>query len=111
MSFGLTKVFSKRGGRIIEKWVFDAKSPLVCAATIADLYKNGKQHVIFGTKDGKVLCVDEEGKQLWSFDTGEKLGTVESFFVDEERVHSIDAPPIVSDVNMDGKLEVLVGTE
>jgi outer membrane protein assembly factor BamB len=111
MAFGLSKVFSNHSGRIIEQWIFDAKSPLVSGATIGDLFKDGKQQVVFGTKDGKVICVNEAGKELWRYATTEQLSVTESFFVDQERVHSIDASPLIADVDMDGKIEVIVATE
>jgi outer membrane protein assembly factor BamB len=107
MSFGLKKVFSQHGGRIVEKWIFDAKSPLLCGATPIEF--EGKALLVIGTKDGMILCIDEEGKQVWSYNTQEKLGNVESYFVDEERVHSIDAPPVIAD--FDGTQAVLVGNE
>jgi outer membrane protein assembly factor BamB len=109
MSFGFTKVFAKHGGRIIEKWIFDAKSPLVCPAAVADI--GGTHRIAIGTKNGAVVCVDEEGKELWTYGTQEKLGETESWFVDQERVHSIDAVPVIHDVDGDGEAEVIVGTE
>jgi outer membrane protein assembly factor BamB len=111
MAFGITKLFSKHGGRIVERWVFDAKSPLLSAATTADLFGNGQHQIVFGTKTGQVICVDETGKQLWAFGAQKQLSEVESFFVDEERVHSISAPPVIADIDGDGKLEILVGNE
>ena len=111
MGFGLTKATSKHGGRIIEQWVFDAKAPLVSAATVADLYKDGRQQVVFGTKSGEVFCIDEDGKELWKYSPTSSLSTVESFFVDQERMHSVDAPPVIMDIDHDGKPEILVGSE
>ena len=102
-------LFSKRGGRIIEHWSFDAKAPLISGAAIA---QSGARHmVIFGTKDGMVIAVDEDGKQLWSFVAGEKLKGMDEFFVDTERAHSIDAQPTIADIDLDGKEEILFGTE
>lgn len=111
MAFGLTKLFSKHAGSMIERWVFDAKSPVVCAAAVADLHGNGTHQIVFGTKSGQVTCVDETGKELWTFGAKATLGAVESFFVDEERVHSINAPPTIADIDGDGKQEILVGNE
>jgi outer membrane protein assembly factor BamB len=109
MSFGLSKVFTKHGGRIIESWVFDAKSPMICPATVVE--HEGVARIFVGTKKGDLLCVDDLGNQVWSYSTKQQLGGVDAFFVDEERVHSIDAAPVVADVDLDGKPEVLVGTE
>jgi outer membrane protein assembly factor BamB len=111
MSFGLQKVFSHHGGRMIEQWVFDAKSPLVCAAAVADLTGNGTRHAVFGTKDGVVICVDERGKEQWRYGAKTELGGIAGYFVDQERVYSIDAPPIIADIDRDGKQEIIVGTE
>jgi outer membrane protein assembly factor BamB len=109
MAFGLQKVFSKDNGKMVESWVFDAKSPLVCGASVVE--HEGKAFVVIGTKSGAVLCLDEHGKLIWSYGAHEKLGDVESYFVDEERLHSIDAAPLIADVNLDGRPEIVVGTE
>jgi outer membrane protein assembly factor BamB len=109
MDFGLRKAFSKHNGHIIEKWVFDAKAPLLCGASVIE--HNNRPHIVIGTKTGAIICVDDLGTKLWSFGTQEKLGEVEQYFVDEDRVHGINATPTMADVNMDGVPEILVGTE
>src|SRR3990167_5647370 len=107
MAFSISKVFSQ-GANIAARWVFDTKAPLLCAAAATD---SDHPIIIVGTKHGTLHCIGEDGKPLWSYNMQEKLGAVESFFVDEERVHSISSPPVIADVNMDGKQEVLAATE
>ncbi|MDD9954252.1 MAG: PQQ-binding-like beta-propeller repeat protein [Candidatus Woesearchaeota archaeon] len=102
-------LFSQNSGRITEGWVFDAKAPLVAGCAVAD--RNGQPHVIVGTTKGTIICLDQQGHEVWTYHAEEQFTEVESFFVDEERVHGIDAPPLVADINNDGKHEILFGTE
>lgn len=103
--------FSRHSGRIDTRWTYDAKSQIVSSPIVADLEKSGNPHVIIGTKDGRVLSLSPEGKEEWAFATKTKLSEVESYFVDTERANSIDASPVIADVDMDGKQEILFGTE
>lgn len=96
-------------GRLSPQWTYDAKSQLVSGATVAAI--NGQQLLFAGTKDGRIICLDDAGRERWSYSTGERLSDVESYFVDESRVHSIDAAPVVADINQDGVPEVLAGSE
>lgn len=98
-----------RGGRISELWSYDAKAQLVSSPAI--MQAGHAHHIILGTKNGRITCIDESGKEVWQFSAQEKLGAVDEYFVDTERVHSIDAAPIAADVDADGKLEIVFGTE
>ncbi|MBR9700655.1 PQQ-binding-like beta-propeller repeat protein [Candidatus Woesearchaeota archaeon] len=99
------------GGKIDTKWTYDAKAPIVSPPAIGDLSGTGHPHIVFGTKKGTVICLNHEGKELWTFNASQQLSQVDSFFVDEDRVHSIDAAPVIADITRDGHLEILVGTE
>ena len=111
MVFGIQRMFATHSGRISQQWTYDAKAMIVYSAIIADLNRDGRQQIIVGTKDGRVLCLDENGKELWTYKTSETFSAQEAFFVDESRIHSIDAPPAVGDLNHDGKLEIIVASE
>lgn len=91
------------------RWTFDAHSPLIAGATA--IIVGTSRAIILGTRDGRVLCLDDQGRERWSLRTGGKLGETESWFVDEQRVHAIDAPPVVMDIDADGRPEILIGTE
>ncbi len=109
--FSFTKSSHHHKGRILQKWVFDAKSPLLSSAAAVDIDKDGKKEIVFGTKDGKVFCIDEESNKKWEYDIKEKVGETESFFYDAERIDSVPATPTIKDLNGDGKPEILFGTE
>jgi len=90
-------------------WTYETKSGLLSGAAV---YVNGAARaIIFGTRDGRVVCLDEQGRERWSFSTAQKLDATASWFVDETRVHAIVATPVIDDVDADGKPEVLVGSE
>lgn len=109
--FNFTKSFHHHKGRILEKWSFDAKSPLLSSAAAVDIDGDGQKEIIFGTKNGQIFCIDEESKKKWEFDLKEKLDETESYFYDSDRIESIPASPTIKDVDGDGKPEILFGTE
>ncbi len=103
-------LFFNRQGKIVRAWTFDARAPIVIPATVADL-GDGRRSVLVGTKDGRLLCLDERGAQRWSYATQERLSETESFFVDAGTVHAISSAPLVADVDNDGKMEIVFGTQ
>lgn len=111
MSFSLKKVMAKHKGRIFEKWIFDAHSPLLGNAAVSDINGDGIPEVVFGTKKGMIHCLDHEAKELWSFATGSELKPGDELFYDLEQVHAISSAPALVDINNDGKQEVIFGTE
>ena len=109
--FSFGKSASKHKGRIVQRWVFEAKSPLLSSAAAVDLDGDGKKEIIFGTKDGKIFCITEENKEKWTYAISEKVDETESFFYDSERIDAVPATPTIKDVDDDGKPEVVFGTE
>ncbi len=109
--FNFSKSTHHHKGRILNKWVFDSKSPLMSSAAAVDIDGDGKKEIIFGTKKGQIFCIDEESKKKWEFSLKEKLDETESFFYDSERIESVPATPTIKDVNDDGELEIVFGTE
>ncbi len=109
--FSLSKSTHNHGGRIIEKWTFDVRSPLLSSAAAVDIDGDGKKEIIFGTKDGRVFCIDEHAAKKWEYDIQEKVDEVESYFYDSDRIESVHATPTIQDVDGDGKPEIVFGTE
>jgi outer membrane protein assembly factor BamB len=109
--FAFSKTAHSHRGRIIHKWTFDAKSPLLSSASAVDIDGDGKKEIIFGTKDGKVFCIGEDSVKKWEFDIQEKVDEVESFFYDAERIEAVHATPTIKDTNNDGAPEIIFGTE
>jgi outer membrane protein assembly factor BamB len=109
--FSLTRTSHRHRGRIIQKWTFDAKSPLLSSAAAVDIDKDGKKEIIFGTKDGKIFCIDEDSNRKWEYNIRDKVGEVESFFYDAERIEAVPSTPTIKDITQDGMPEILFGTE
>jgi len=109
--FNFHKSIQHHKGHILQKWVFDSKSPLLSSAAAVDIDKDGKKEIIFGTRDGKIFCIDEDSKKKWEYDIQEKVEVTESFFYDSERIDSVPATPTIKDVNNDGMPEIVFGTE
>lgn len=109
--FSFSKSSHNHRGKIIQKWTFNAKSPILSSAIAIDIDKDGKKEIVFGTNDGKIYCLGEDSSQKWVFAIDDKLGAEESFFYDSDKIDSIPATPTIKDVNNDGKLEIVFGTE
>ena len=109
--FGLHKVMTKHKGRVFEKWVFDAHSPLLSSAAIGDINNDGEPEVIFGTKEGSIHCVNKESQELWVHKTGDAIAKGDEYFYDLENLHAISNEPTLADINNDGKKEILFGSD
>ncbi|MBW3015285.1 PQQ-binding-like beta-propeller repeat protein [Candidatus Woesearchaeota archaeon] len=97
--------FGKKRGRITEKWSYDAKSPILTSPAVL------KNHIVFGTKDGKIVMLDSESNVKWVFDTQTGVSKTEAMFLDVEAVKSIYSTPSFFDINQDGAKEILVGSD
>lgn len=78
----------------IEWWV-DLDAPSFGSSATADIDKDGKLEIVFGTyfNGEKIHALNaEDGSTLWEYDTG----------------GCNDASPVIYDVDMDGDLEVIV---
>ncbi len=109
--FAFSKTSHVHKGRIIQKWVFDSKSPLLSSAAAVDIDGDGKKEIIFGTRDGKIFCIDEDSKKKWEHDIKERVDETESYFYDAERIDSVPATPTIQDLDGDGAPEIVFGTE
>ncbi len=109
--FTLSKRELEHRGNVITEWTFHAKSSLLSSAVAEDIDGDGRKEIIFGTKDGRVFCINEDGSERWQFSAGERMSETEALFYDAERVDSIPATPTIADVNGDGTQEIVFGTE
>jgi outer membrane protein assembly factor BamB len=109
--FAFKQLAKKRVGRLDKKWDFDAQSVITSAPLVADIDGDGKKEIIFGTKKGKLFVLDRDAGIKWFYDSNEKVDEVELMFLDVENASNIEAPPNVGDLNGDGKVEVVFGTE
>ncbi|MFC1648190.1 PQQ-binding-like beta-propeller repeat protein [Nanoarchaeota archaeon] len=104
-------LFSKKKGRLQQKWDYHTHSQLLCGPLAYDLNKDGKKEIIVGTKDGKVILLDDNSEVMWTYNVQEDIGDVESFFHDEEKSNAIHAAPLIADIDKDGQNEVIFATE
>jgi len=102
-------LFSRHAESLKEEWSFNANATMVCRPSVGRFHAGTR--IILGTKDGRLVCLDEKGVIVWEFKTQEHFSATEQYFVDEERVHSFDTPPVIADVNHDGEPEILAATE
>ena len=79
-----------------ERWTFKLAGPVADIAS-ADLDGDGKEELVCGTDDGKLIALKERKRVceiLWSVDLGRRVGS-----------------PVLADLDGDGKAEILVTTE
>jgi len=105
--FSLSKISHKHTGKLLEKWVFDSHSNLVSGAAIEDIDRDGLKEIIFGTTDGKIICVDERKTQKWVYEVSNEISEEDSFFYDKEQIDSIPAIPTLADIDGDEFSEII----
>jgi outer membrane protein assembly factor BamB len=103
----IPSIGNSKKGKLKKEWEFQADSPLLAPPVVGNS-GNGKNLIFFGTKNGKVYSLDDQSKVKWLYDIQEKRSQVELLFLDEETVKSIRSPPVLADINGDGKQEVIV---
>ena len=101
----------ERAGHVEEIWNYKANSSILHSPKIADIDGDGKQEIIFGTKNGTITVMDTDGRIKWEFSIANTYSDSERMFLDAETTNSITATPAVEDINFDGKKEILFGTE
>ncbi|HEY9704739.1 MAG TPA: PQQ-binding-like beta-propeller repeat protein, partial [Allocoleopsis sp.] len=111
ITFAFKSLTGSRSGRIEQKWNYDSGSLLLSAPIVEDIDGDGKKEIVFGTKNGKIVSIDLEGKSKWIYDAEEQHSEVELMFLDTDKANSINSTPNISDINGDGKKEIVFGTE
>jgi WD40 repeat protein len=111
VTFAFKKMMNTKQGRIAEKWKYDSGAFLLSSPVVGDIDNDGKNEIIFGTKDGKIISIDIDGNLKWEFKAEEKYSEVELMFLDAETSNSIHSTPNIEDVNMDKQKEIIFGTE
>ncbi len=100
-----------KSGRITKKWAYDSEQSLLAAPAVADINNDGSPEIIFGTKKGEIIVIDENAKEHWRFKVQDDMESVESMFLDQEVMNSINAPPTITDLYNDGKQKIIFGSE
>ncbi len=110
ITFGFKNIAAK-SGHLEERWNYDTNSLLLAAPKIADIDGDGKQEILFGTKEGRLISIDLDGNLKWSFSVSNEYTDMELMFLDAETSNSISGTPNIEDINNDGKKEIVFGTE
>lgn len=75
------------------KWLYTVTGNFTGAA-VADIDGNTEKEIVAVTDTGAVHAFSRDGSHLWVYETGEP----------------IEVAPLIADVNLDGQLEIVVGT-
>lgn len=111
ITFAFKSLTNQKIGKLEEKWSYNSGSILLSSPVVDDIDGDGQKEIIFGTKDGKLHSIDINGNLKWTYSAQEKHSDVELMFLDTETSSSINASPNISDINNDGKKEIVFGTE
>ena len=88
----------KKKGEIEQAWEFDSKSSLLAAAACADIDYDGKEEIVFGTKDGQVYCLAHDGTLKWMQKLKAEVAAAEAMFLEKEQVNSMYAIPLLAEM-------------
>ncbi|MBN1645528.1 PQQ-like beta-propeller repeat protein [Candidatus Woesearchaeota archaeon] len=110
IAFGIPGLVRKKEGGLVSPWSFDTKSSLLSSPLVTDIDQDNNLEVVFGTKGGKIFCLDTYGKMKWEYSIVEKVDPVEAMFLDAESSNSIESSPAIIDLNGDGKKEIIFGS-
>jgi outer membrane protein assembly factor BamB len=75
------------------RWMYDSTASYVGSPIAGDINNDGKIEIVFGTNEGNISALDENGNEIW---TTQVLGAVY-------------APPAMGDIDGDGIMEIVVG--
>lgn len=99
-------------GKLKVAWEYELDSEIVAPLVCKKLAPDSDNSVLVATKDGRIYSISEASGEIeWFFDLKEKLGVIESFFVDESNINSIYNAPSVGDLFDDGFNEIIVGSD
>lgn len=111
ITFAFKNITGQRSGKIEEKWRYDTGSLLLSSPIIEDIDGDGRKEILFGTKNGKIMSMDLDGRPRWIYEVEESHSQVELMFLDTDKVNSISSSPNVADIDGDGHKEIVFGTE
>ena len=67
-------LFAKKRGVIKKKWQYEVKSDLLAGPMVYDVDNDGKKEIVFGTKDGRIILMDQDSNVRWIYDVKEEVG-------------------------------------
>jgi outer membrane protein assembly factor BamB len=111
ITFAFKSMTGQKSGRLEEKWNYDTRSLLLSGPVVEDIDNDGKNEIVFGTRNGQVLSISMEGDLKWAYNAQESHSEMELMFLDAETSNSISSSPNIGDINNDGHKEIVFGTE
>ncbi len=105
------KAFRKTPVSLNKSRKYELGTQIIAEPASGDIDNDGSPEVIIGTKDGRVIAYTESGEKKWEYKASGTSDEVEEMFLEAGAENSIDSKPYLYDINKDGKLEVLVGTQ
>ncbi len=109
--YAFKRMLNKKTGKINQKWTFDTGSQLNSGPVVSDIDGDNQLEIITGTKDGKLIALDQTGKVKWIYSINENVDDLELMFLDANNINSIDNTPLAADLDGSGKNNVIFGTE
>jgi len=97
------KVYALNGEDGSEFWNFTTGGDVDSSPALGDVDGDGMLEVVVSSKDNKTYALNgEDGSELWNFSTGSGNGGVMN--------HPMFSSPALGDVDSDGMLEVIIGS-
>lgn len=107
----MKKVVGSGAKKVVQAWLFDAKSDVLSAPKITTYTSRNVEHILIGTKEGKLYQLEENGKVAWIFDAKADISEEEAMFLDQEAVNSLNTMPLVTRLTETDERYILVGSE
>ncbi len=96
LSSAIKSALGGKTGRLERRWAFEASGPIL-SSPITGKDAQGREIIVFGTKDGKVYMIHDDAKMKWTYEVQENVSEVQKLFLDEETSRSIGGAPVLVD--------------
>lgn len=105
---GKTVKAGPEGGVFLKKeWEYIADDIITTNAVVS----SDGSIIVFGTKQGKVYGISNDGRLKWKYEHKSRLAKEKMFFVEEGHFRQITAEPVIADINNDGEDEIIISSE
>jgi len=75
------------------RWTFDSAAATGSVPRAGDINGDGKMEIVWGSSDGILYALDEDGQIVWTY----------------QAIGPLYAPPAIGDIDGDGRMEVVIG--
>ena len=105
----LNIIQGKKEGFISQDWTYHADSELLSPPI--SFFFEAKRYIVFGTKGGKIHCLNEHSQLLWSYTVPKLKDKTQQIFLDNESSTAILASPAPYISGSNEKPLILFGCE